>query len=114
MLFRSQEQIERKFYGFVFAASFLQKGLIFISRSVPIFRPSFSPSFALSEALPLHVLWYFESPLTLRKHLALAARFAHDACSVLLCIRSVASFRVLCRLYGKKGIVLRTSTTFLS
>ncbi len=108
------QKIDRKFYGFVFAASFLQKGLIFISRSVPIFRPSFSPSFALSEALPLHVLWYFESPLTLRKHLALAARFAHDACSVLLCIRSVASFRVLCRLYGKKGIVLRTSTTFLS
>jgi hypothetical protein len=35
------------------------------------------------EALPLRVLWYLYCPLTLRKHLALAVRFAHDACSVL-------------------------------
>ncbi len=51
------QKIDRKFYGFVFVASFLQKGLIFISRSVPIFRPSFSSSFAPCETLPLRVLW---------------------------------------------------------
>ncbi len=51
------QKIDRKFYGFVFAASLLQKGLIFIFRSVPILRLSFSPSFASSEALPLRILW---------------------------------------------------------
>jgi len=50
---------------------------------VVIFRPSFSPSFASGEALPLRVLWSLCRPLTLRNHLALAARFACDACSVL-------------------------------
>ncbi|MEX2028300.1 MAG: hypothetical protein WD988_02260, partial [Candidatus Curtissbacteria bacterium] len=31
----------------------------------------------------IRVLWQLESPLTLRKHLALAARSARDTCSVL-------------------------------
>ena len=45
----------RKFYGFVSAASFLQKGLLSNYGKVALFRPSISASFASGEALPIGV-----------------------------------------------------------
>src|SRR3989344_5710492 len=58
---------------------------------LPVLRPPFLRRLRRPEALPSPRSVVVRCPLTLRKHLALAARFAHDACSVLLRVRSMAS-----------------------
>src|SRR3989344_2967407 len=70
---------------------------------LPVLRPPFLRRLRRPEALPSPRFVVVRCPLTLRKHLALAARFAHDACSVLLRVRSVTSVMFVAIL--KKRIV---------